>query len=37
MYVVVDQRADVAGGFTAMFGREGFPQSGSIPSIFANG
>lgn len=23
MYVVVDQRADVAGGFTAMFGREG--------------
>lgn len=28
MYVVVDQRPDVAGGFTAMFGREGFPAVG---------
>jgi DNA-binding response OmpR family regulator len=28
MYVVVDQRADVAGGFTAMFGREGVSAVG---------
>lgn len=28
MYVVVDQRPDVAGAFTAMFGREGLPAVG---------
>jgi DNA-binding response OmpR family regulator len=28
MYVVVDQRPEVAGGFTAMFGREGLPAVG---------
>ncbi len=28
MYIVVDQRSDVAGGFTAMFGREGLAAVG---------